>query len=160
MTRTPAHAGRDQAPWYVPLVNPLSRLLLRAGISLGPNVLVTAPGRLSGHPRTSPLAIIEVDGRRWVWSPWGEVNWVRNLRAADRATITVHRRSEDVTVRELDPAERVWFFRDRLLPVAEAMRFGVAFVRIVDGVDVRQPERAADGRVVFELLSADSNGRS
>ena len=159
MTSTSAHARRDQAPWYVPLFNPISRLLLRSGASLGPNVLVTAPGRRSGRPRTTPLAIIERDGRRWVWSPWGEVNWVRNLRAAGRATITVNRRSEEVRVHELDPVERLGFFRDVLRPVAKAMRGGVAFVRIVDGVDVREPERAADGRVVFELLEASSSGR-
>jgi len=45
-------------------------------------------GRTSGLPRTTPLAVIEVDGRRWVWSPWGEVHWVRNLRAAGRDVVT------------------------------------------------------------------------
>jgi deazaflavin-dependent oxidoreductase (nitroreductase family) len=135
----------------VPLLNPISRRVLRAGVSLGPNVLVTIPGRTSGQPRTTPLAIIDVDGRRWVWSPWGDVNWVRNLRAAGRATITVNRRSEEVAARELDPTERTAWFRDVLLAVARGMRGGVAFVRVVDGVDVRDPERAAEGRVVFEL---------
>ncbi len=154
MTSTAVHPRRDRAPWYVSLFNPFSRRLLRAGVSLGPNVLVTVPGRTSGQPRTTPLAIIDVDGRRWVWSPWGDVNWVRNLRAAGRATVMANRRSEEVVARELDPTERVAFFRDVLLPVARGMRGGVAFVRIVDGVDVRDPEQAAKGRVVFELRAA------
>jgi deazaflavin-dependent oxidoreductase (nitroreductase family) len=154
MTSTTAHARHDRAPRYVSLLNPLSRRLLRAGVSLGPNALVTIQGRTSGLPRTTPLAIIEVEGRRWVWSPWGEVNWVRNLRAAGRATITVNRRSEEVLARELDPTERIAYFRDIALPVASSMRFGVAFVRAIDGVDVRDPERAAAGSVVFELRGA------
>lgn len=49
--------------------------------------------------------------------PFGEVNWVRNLRAAGRATITVRRRKEDVTAVELGPTEAVAFFRDILSPL-------------------------------------------
>ena len=60
----------------------------------------------SGLPRTTPVAIIEVAGRRWVWAPWGDVHWVRNLRAAGSATITVRGQDEDVTATELDRTQR------------------------------------------------------
>ena len=70
------------------------------------NGLITIRGRKSGQPRTTPVAIIDVDGRRWIWAPWGEVNWVRNLRAAGRATITVRRRDEEVRATELDQEGR------------------------------------------------------
>ncbi|MDQ6790679.1 MAG: nitroreductase family deazaflavin-dependent oxidoreductase, partial [Candidatus Dormibacteraeota bacterium] len=40
---------------------------------MGPNGLITIRGRKSGLPRTTPVAIIEVSGRRWVWAPWGDV---------------------------------------------------------------------------------------
>jgi hypothetical protein len=97
------------------------------------------------------VAIIEVSGRRWIWAPWGEVQWVRNLRAAGRATITVRGRKEEVTATELDPAQRVGFFRDTLGPLARSIPLGVWFIRTVDQVDVNDPVRAAEGRVVFEL---------
>jgi hypothetical protein len=87
------------------------------------------------------------------------VNWVRNLRAAGRATVTMKGRTEEVRATELSPAERLGFFRDVLGPMARGMRFGVTFVRIVDRVDVNDPERAADGRVVFELHPADPPDR-
>jgi deazaflavin-dependent oxidoreductase (nitroreductase family) len=138
-------------PWWVPFFSSLLKLLLAAGIPLGPNGLVTIRGRTSGLPRTTALAIIEVSGRRWVWAPWGEVHWVRNLRAAGRATIAVRGRKEEVRATELDPTERVGFFRDVLGPLARGMRFGVSFVRIVDGVDLNDPVGAAEGRRVFEL---------
>jgi hypothetical protein len=86
-----------------------------------------------------------------VWAPWGEVHWVRNLRAAGTATIKVRGRDEEVRATELDPAQRVEFFRDTLGPLARRIPFGVTFIRIVDGVDVRRPVEAAEGRVVFEL---------
>ncbi len=140
-----------RAPRQVALLSPVLKRLLQAGVPLGPNALVTIRGRVSGEPRTVPLAILEVDGRRWVWSPWGDVNWVRNLRAARRATVRVRGTSEEVLATELDALERVAFFRDVLAPYARALRGGIAFVRVVDGVDLADPVRAAEGRCVFEL---------
>jgi deazaflavin-dependent oxidoreductase (nitroreductase family) len=139
------------APRYVSLLNPLLKALLRLRVPLGPNALVTITGRTSGLPRTTPIAIVEVDGRRWIWSPWGEVHWVRNLRAAGEATIEVHGRVEQVHATELDPGARLAFFRDVMRPYAHRIPFGRVFVRIIDGVDVEDPAGAADGRVVFEL---------
>jgi deazaflavin-dependent oxidoreductase (nitroreductase family) len=135
----------------MPLFNAIARPLLRAGVPLGPNGLLTVRGRKTGQPRTTPVAIIQVGGRRWVWGPWGEVQWVRNLRAAGRATITVRGRTEEVTATELDPTQRVAFFRDVLGGLARSVPFGVWFIRTVDGVDVNRPEDAAEGRAVFEL---------
>jgi len=139
------------APRWIRMFTPLTRPLLAAGLPLGFNGLLTVRGRKSGQPRTTPLAIITVSGRRHVWSPWGEVHWVRNLRAAGHATITVRGRKEEVRVTELDPAERVAFFRDVVGPVARKIPFGMSFIRIVDGVDLNDPLAAADGRPVFEL---------
>lgn len=97
------------------------------------------------------MAIINVGGRRWVWAPWGDVHWVLNLRAAGHATITVRRRTEEVTATELDPTQRVGFFRDTMGPLARSIPFGVQFIRLVDGVDLRHPKEAAEGRPAFEL---------
>jgi deazaflavin-dependent oxidoreductase (nitroreductase family) len=143
------------APPWVPLVTPLVKPLLKAGVPLGFNGLITIRGRKSGEPRTTPVAIIDVDGRRWVWCPWGEVNWVRNLRASGHAKIDVRGQTEDVAARELDAPERVRFFRDVLGPVAKRIPFGMQFIRLVDGVDLHEPAEAAQGRPVFELLAAD-----
>ena len=140
-----------RVPWVVPLFNPVARLLLAAGVPLGFNGLITIRGRKSGMPRTTPVAIIDVSGGRWVWAPWGEVHWVRNLRAAGSATITVRGRNEDVSATELDPTERVGFFRDVLGSVARGIPFGFWFIRTVDGVDLHHPLDAAEGRPVFEL---------
>jgi deazaflavin-dependent oxidoreductase (nitroreductase family) len=105
-------------PSWVSFFTPMARFFLAAGVPMGFNGLVTIRGRKSGLLRTTPVAIIEVSGRRWVWAPWGEVQWVRNLRAAGRATITVRRRKEEVSAIELDPTQRVGFFRDILGPLA------------------------------------------
>ena len=140
-----------RAPLSVRLFSQILEFLLRAGVPLGYNGLITIRGRTSGLPRTTPVAIIAVSGRRFVWAPWGDVHWVRNLRAAGRATIDVRRRTEEVAATELDATQRVEFFRDVLLPLARRLPFGVWFIRIVDGDDVTRPAEAAEGRRVFEL---------
>jgi hypothetical protein len=53
---------------------------------------------------------------------------------------------------ELDAAQRVEFFRDTLGPLARSIPFGIRLIRLLDGVDLRDPVRAASGRAVFELL--------
>jgi deazaflavin-dependent oxidoreductase (nitroreductase family) len=147
-----AMTQRTRVPRRVRFFGRILKVLLVAGMPMGPNGLVTIRGRKSGLPRTTPLAIIKVGGRRWVWAPWGEVQWVRNLRAAGRATIAVRgRKEEEVSASELDPTQRVGFFRDILGPYARGIPLGVWFIRIVDGVDLHDPVEAAKGRRVFEL---------
>jgi deazaflavin-dependent oxidoreductase (nitroreductase family) len=148
-----SHRIGGAAPRRVTVWGPIAKVLLAAGVPLGFNGLLTVSGRKSGQPRTTPVAIIAVAGRRWVWAPWGDVQWVRNLRAAGRATITVRRRNEAVTATELDPTQRVAFFRDILGPLARGIPFGVWFIRTVDQVDLDDPLAAAEGRPVFELHS-------
>jgi deazaflavin-dependent oxidoreductase (nitroreductase family) len=150
MSERTADAAPGAPPW-VAAVNPIAKVLLAARVPMGFNGLITIRGRKSGLARTTPLAIITVSGRRWVWSPWGDVQWVRNLRAAGRATVTVRGRAEEVTATELDPTQRIDFFHDVLGPVARGMRFGVPFIRLLDGVDLNDPVGAANGRPVFEL---------
>src|SRR4029079_13568229 len=140
-------------PRGINLFNAVDTPLLAAGVPMAFNGLLTVPGRKTGKPRTTALAIVDVDGRRWVWSPWGEVHWVRNLRAAGRATITFRRREEEVRAVELDPEQRIAFFRDTLTPIARRMRGGMWFIRAFDGVYLRDPVAAANGRPVFELRS-------
>jgi len=149
--RTTTAQPAATAPWWVKIFSPIARPLLGAGVPLGFNGLVTIAGRKTGQPRTTPVAIIEHEGRRWIWAPWGDVHWVRNLRSAGRATISVRRRDEEVTATELDRAEREAFFRDVLGPVARSLPGGTWFIRTVDGVDLDDPVDASHGRPVFEL---------
>ena len=146
----PAVAPRT-GPWHVRFFGRALQSLLAAGIPLGFNRLVTIRGRKSGLPRTTPLAVIQVDGKRWVWAPWGDVQWVQNLRATGRATIAKGRSEADVRAIELDPTHGSAFFRDVLGPLARSIPLGYWFIRLVDGVDINDPVGAASSRPVFEL---------
>jgi deazaflavin-dependent oxidoreductase (nitroreductase family) len=126
---------------------------------MGPNVLLTIRGRTSGQPRTAPVAIAEIDGRRFIIGAYGEVQWVRNLRAAGEADIAFKGRTEHVLATELRGDDALGFFRD-LLP-SFIGRFPViarGFARILFGLMAPEilgdPVRAAATRPVFELRPA------
>ncbi len=113
----------SQVPFYVRLGNALTLTLLRAGFKLrGPYIffgnypmyLLTVRGRKSGLPRTVSIAMIERNGKRYVGSVYGIVDWVRNLRAAGEAILTRGRRSETINVRELPTGEAALVLREEI----------------------------------------------
>jgi deazaflavin-dependent oxidoreductase (nitroreductase family) len=142
-------------PGYIAVFNPLARRVLKVGALLGPNALITVRGRKSGLPRTTPVAIVEIDGRRWIIGTFGDTNWVRNLRAAGEATVSVGRRREDVKAAELVGEARISFFRDVLTPYVKRLRIGTLLLSVLGARDiVDNPAAAAEKRPVFELRAA------
>lgn len=119
---------------------------------MGPNALLTVTGRKSGLPRTTPVALVDIGGRRWVVGTFGDVNWVRNLRAAGQATVSTGRRSEELAARELPLDEAAAFFRDVLGPYARGLRVGPLLLRLLGAGDILEdPAGSARRRPVFEL---------
>ena len=85
--------------------NRVVRLLLKLGLMPGPTYLLTVPGRRTGRPLSTPVTLVEDGGNRWLVSPYGDVAWVRNARAAGQVTLTRGRRTETVPIRELNPGD-------------------------------------------------------
>jgi deazaflavin-dependent oxidoreductase (nitroreductase family) len=94
-----------QIPWTLRLANVFTTTLLRAGIKLGNMSLLTVRGRKSGLLRTTPVAVGEYQGQRYLVGTFGGAQWVSNLRAAGRGTLSCGRRSETVSAIELPPAD-------------------------------------------------------
>jgi deazaflavin-dependent oxidoreductase (nitroreductase family) len=140
-----------RAPFLVSLFNPIGRRLAGAGL-MGPNALLTVRGRKSGIARTTPVAFVEVGGRRWIIATFGDVNWARNLRAAGEATITIKRRPQSVHAIELSPDEGAKFFREILAPYVKRLPVGKLILRLLGAADIlTDPDGAARRRPVFEL---------
>ncbi len=106
-------------PLYIRVGNAISSFLLRRGVKMATNTLLTVPGRKSGLPRTTPVTIVEHAGERYVQSPFGEVDWVRNLRAAGTATLSCGREIETVRAIEI-PAEEAATVLQAVLKLAPA----------------------------------------
>ncbi len=143
----------DKAPWFVQVGNVLTTTLLRAGVKLlGPGkypmYLLTVRGRKSGQPHTIPIVILEQNGKRYLASPYGIVNWVRNLRAAREAILMRGHRAETVNARELSPKEAALVLRADIRRNPFARYFGVT-----TNSSVEEFERAVLTHPVFVLES-------
>ncbi|MEV6102585.1 nitroreductase family deazaflavin-dependent oxidoreductase [Nocardia sp. NPDC051981] len=80
--------------------------LQRAGIAFGPMHLLTAPGRKSGQPRTAPIAVVPIDGQRYIIQAYPQAAWVANARNAQTVTLSRGRRAATVRLVELPVEER------------------------------------------------------
>jgi deazaflavin-dependent oxidoreductase (nitroreductase family) len=86
--------------------------LVYAGVAPFDLHLLTVPGRRTGKPYTTPVAVLSRDGRRWLVAPWGERNWVKNARASGWVELRRGRRRLRAAVEEVPPAERAPILRD------------------------------------------------
>jgi deazaflavin-dependent oxidoreductase (nitroreductase family) len=87
------------------LLNQLVRALLWVGLGPRHTYLLTVRGRRSGRPYSTPVTLVEEGGHRWLVAPYGEVNWVRNARAARQVTLERGRHAETVAIIEVGPDE-------------------------------------------------------
>jgi hypothetical protein len=99
------------------------------------------------------VAVVDINDRRWIIGTFGEVNWVRNLRAAGEAILTIGRRPLPVDATELTTQETATFFKDVLLPYVRRVPLGSVLIGTVLGAKdiLRDPEGAAARHPVFEL---------
>jgi deazaflavin-dependent oxidoreductase (nitroreductase family) len=96
--------------------NRLMGQALRLGFAPGYMRLLEVRGRKSGKTFTTPVNVLEFQGRRWLVAARGETAWARNARAAGRVVLRRGSSSESFTVRELadtDKPEIIKAFLDR-----------------------------------------------
>lgn len=98
-------AARYRLSLWLRLLNRLVRALLRMGMGPRHTYLLTVAGRRTGRLYSTPVTLVEEDGRRWLVAPYAEVGWVRNARAAARVTLCRGNKAETVDIIEVGPAE-------------------------------------------------------
>jgi deazaflavin-dependent oxidoreductase (nitroreductase family) len=81
--------------------------LTRHGVSLLGSRVLAVRGRTSGAWRTTPVNLLDLDGRRYLVSARGEGQWVRNLRAAGTGELRVGRSAEAFRGRELTDQQKL-----------------------------------------------------
>jgi deazaflavin-dependent oxidoreductase (nitroreductase family) len=80
----------------------------RRGLSIWGSRVLEVPGRISGLPRRVPVNMLTSDGARYLVSPRGEGEWVRNVRANHgRLDLLLGSSREHVVARELSDDEKV-----------------------------------------------------
>jgi deazaflavin-dependent oxidoreductase (nitroreductase family) len=144
-----------QVPSFVRLGNFFTTRLLRAGVKPGNMALLTVRGRKSGLPRTTPVSLIEHDDQRWLIAAFGEVDWVRNLRAAGEASLKRGRYPEHIFVKELSAEEAAPILKKSL---AEAPSFLLKNFDATPESPLKDFEREALNHTVFLVKSETRRG--
>jgi hypothetical protein len=135
--------------WLVRPQNRWSALAFGAGVVPWRAAALEIRGRRSGRVAPIPIVIADLDGERYLVSMLGrDVNWVRNLAAAEGHAVLRHGRSESVRLEEVPPARRAPILQ-RYLQVAPGARPHIP-------VDRRAPlaefERVAPDYPVFHIV--------
>ena len=139
--------------WLKPM-NKVFMAVQRIGIGMKDLPVLTVPGRKSGKPRSTPLSVLEHEGKRYLLEGFPGADWARNVRAADgRATLTTGKHREQVLLVELDrhealPVLRLW--PERMADGAKIM----ADAGVVEAVTPEAFEAVAGRCAVFRVEAA------
>lgn len=86
--------------------NTFAKWLTAHGISLMGSRVIAIRGRKSGEIRTTVVNLFEFEGDRYLLSPRGHTQWVRNLRAAGEGELRLGRRTEAFTPVEISDVDK------------------------------------------------------
>ena len=138
----PNGASRYVMPggWTNNLFNRIVAFLTRHGVSLYGSRVLYVRGRSSGEWRSTPVNPLDYDGGRYLVSPRGHTQWVRNMRVAHGGELRVGRRIERFTATELPDAEKPALLRAYL----KRWKFEVGM--FFDGVGPRHRRPVAGDR--------------
>jgi len=121
--------------------------LLRRGLRLGSQHLLTVAGRRTGLPRSTPVSLATDGGDRFIVAAVAEAAWVANVRAAGHGTLARGRAIEAVAFEQLEPADRGPVIAAFLDQVRGGVRFFGAGTRA-------EIVAAADQYPVFRVIPA------
>ena len=144
---------RIRPPWWLKPINKVFIAMMRLGVPISGKerpMVLTVPGRKSGKPRSTPITPMHIDGQRYVVGGFPGADWVANVRAAGKATLTQGRHSERVRMFEM-PAEDA---RPLLRAYPTEVPTGVGFMKRSGLVKDGRPEEfeaLADRCAVFRF---------
>jgi deazaflavin-dependent oxidoreductase (nitroreductase family) len=130
--------------------NQQMRVLAKLGISVKSSRVLAVQGRKSGQWRTTPVNLLNYDGARYLVSPRGQTQWVRNLRVAGTGELRLGRRAESFRARELGDDEKVPVLRAYLRKWR--VETGIFFGGIGPGSSDEQILAVASRHPAFEVL--------
>ncbi len=118
--------------------------LASLGLTPSDTITLEVKGRRSGMVRSNVVTWVKQDGERYLVSPRGESEWVRNVRAADGEAVVRHRGRQRVRLEEVPAEERAPIIKGYLAKTAMATRqhFGVdpkAEIEEFEAIAARHP---------------------
>lgn len=99
------------------LGNRLITPLARYGLAGKRTYILTVLGRKSGRRRSTPVQLVIANEQRWLVSPYGEREWVKNARASGEVELT-RRRTTRHGIEEVGSQEAAPILREYLRTTA------------------------------------------
>jgi deazaflavin-dependent oxidoreductase (nitroreductase family) len=134
------------------VLNPMVRGLMRLGISVAASRELRVRGRSSGQWRSTPVNLLTVDDQRYLVSPRGATQWVRNIRASGTGELRLGRRTDAFRAVELTDSEKVPVLRGYL------RKWGWELGRFFENVDKNATDddlaRIAPDFPVFKVIAS------
>ena len=96
--RAPSQAER--------LFNRLYGSLVGLGVGFSYNYLLQVRGRKSGRMYSTPINLLQLNGKRYLVAPRGQTQWVRNAEAADEVTLKKGKLEQRFRLRPLTDTEK------------------------------------------------------
>ncbi len=131
----------------VKFANRVMTRLIRWNLAPPRSYLMTVRGRKTGKLYTTPVTLVEREGRRWLVAPYGEVSWVKNARAAGEVSLFRNRKSETLALQELGPWESAAILKEYIAKQAIVR----PFFDVSPDAPLEEFEREASHHPVFLL---------
>jgi hypothetical protein len=114
--QAPVPAHYKEPDWFTRhIFNSVVKGLTRMGISVWGSRVLEHRGRTTGELRHVPVNLLTIEGKRYLVSPRGQTQWVRNVRhAGGHLVLILGRRRELCTAREIPAADSVPILRTYL----------------------------------------------
>jgi deazaflavin-dependent oxidoreductase (nitroreductase family) len=81
-------------------------LLVGLGLGLRHNYLLQVRGRTTGRVYSTPVNVLELNGKRWLVAPRGRTQWVRNAEVAGEVLLRKGWRTRRYRVRVVPDSEK------------------------------------------------------
>ncbi len=145
----------DPSPGLPGWVRPVSRVIIRLqklGVAFFSFHVLAIPGRRSGVMRTTVVSPFTVGGNRYILS-FGQLDWVKNARAAGWGMLSRGRASEKVALAEVKPPASGPIVREFPRQIPGGVQFFIR-TRLVDPPGTPdQFEAAAEKVVLFQIAA-------
>jgi deazaflavin-dependent oxidoreductase (nitroreductase family) len=86
--------------------NRLFGFLVGLGLGFSYNYLLQVRGRKSGKIYSTPINLLELNGKKYLVAPRGRTQWVRNAEAAGKVTLKKGSKRQKFRLRPLADAEK------------------------------------------------------
>jgi deazaflavin-dependent oxidoreductase (nitroreductase family) len=101
----------------------LNVAMLRRGLAIGSQHLLSVRGRKSGLQRSTPVSLATVGAERYIVAAFADAAWVGNVRAAREGTLARGKAMERVRLVEVPVEQREPVLRAFLEQVPGGVRF-------------------------------------